>query len=232
VCAHSEKGLVTKCIISTFIGNTIFNPLQLYLLYPVFAYQGMSIHAPLPGWSTLAWQIPFMWYFNDFGFYWAHRMFHAFPSLYKLHKQHHTFTSTIGFAAEYAHPLEAFLANGLPTIGGALILGVHMWVLWLWLFIRIWETVEAHSGYVFKYSPIHILPGSGGAKWHGNAVCCVLKVMFPSYLHDDVWNFACVLVFCMTYVRAQTFITLTTPETLEALCLTSCLERIKLTKSF
>ena len=34
------------------------------------------------------------------GFYWTHRILHH-PSLYKtFHKPHHTFTGTIGFAAE------------------------------------------------------------------------------------------------------------------------------------
>lgn len=139
----TDNKLVGKCILATFIGNTIFNPLQLYLLYPVFMSRGLTIHAPLPSWTTVVWQILFMWYMNDFLFYCAHRWFHSRPALYKMHKKHHRFISTIGFAAEYAHPLEQLIANGLPTLAGPLILGVHMWLLWLWLFLRIWETVSA-----------------------------------------------------------------------------------------
>lgn len=41
------------------------------------------------------------------GFYWTHRLLHS-KSLYaRFHKQHHEYTGTISFAAEYAHPLEA-----------------------------------------------------------------------------------------------------------------------------
>ena len=40
------------------------------------------------------------------------------------------------------------LANQLPTILGAMLMGSHLVTFWVWLFIRIIETVEAHSGYL------------------------------------------------------------------------------------
>jgi sterol desaturase/sphingolipid hydroxylase (fatty acid hydroxylase superfamily) len=42
----------------------------------------------------------------------------------------------------------------------------HVQVLWLWLFIRLLETVDAHSGYRFPLSPFHLLPFQGGADRH------------------------------------------------------------------
>jgi hypothetical protein len=46
------------------------------------------------------------------------------------------------------HQVEQVLANQLPTILGAMLMGSHLLTFWVWLFLRIVETIEAHSGYV------------------------------------------------------------------------------------
>ncbi len=44
--------------------------------------------------------------FLEASFYWVHRALHH-PALYKqIHKQHHEYKGTIGFATEYATPAE------------------------------------------------------------------------------------------------------------------------------
>jgi len=87
--------------------------------------------------------------FNDWGFYWAHRMFHS-PKLYsRFHKQHHAFKGTVGPAAEYAGDVETIVANYIPSVGGLVIIGAHPIVQASWLVLRLWQTFEAHSGYVF-----------------------------------------------------------------------------------
>jgi hypothetical protein len=45
------------------------------------------------------------------------------------------------------HQVEQVLANQLPTILGAMLMGSHLLTFWVWLFLRIVETIEAHSGY-------------------------------------------------------------------------------------
>jgi sterol desaturase/sphingolipid hydroxylase (fatty acid hydroxylase superfamily) len=88
-------------------------------------------------------------------------------SIYKyIHKKHHTFKESIGIASEYAHPVEDVLANTIPTIGGCLVMGSHVAVLWIWLAIRVAETVDAHSGYRFPLSPFAMLGFQGGAERH------------------------------------------------------------------
>lgn len=103
---------------------------------------------------------------NDFLFYWAHRTLHH-PLFYaKFHKQHHQFRATIGIAAEYAGPLESVLANGIPTIAGPILFGSHPFTFWLYLFLRIWETVESHSGYDFPWSIWSLFDWQGGPEAH------------------------------------------------------------------
>lgn len=61
---------------------------------------------------------------EDFSFYWAHRLLHTFPFLYKkVHKIHHEFVNSVSISASYAHPVEYVLGNSVPTALGFMILG-------------------------------------------------------------------------------------------------------------
>ncbi len=84
--------------------------------------------------------------FLDTSFYWSHRWLHH-PSIYKyVHKQHHEYRGTIGFAAEYAHLVEQVVSNYIGVAGLVVILRVHP-LLWLtWLAYRLCQTYEGHSG--------------------------------------------------------------------------------------
>lgn len=96
--------------------------------------------------------------FNDFGFYFTHRLLHH-SSVYKLwHKKHHEFKGTIGFAAEYAHPIEVVLSNQLPTLGGIFLVGTHPLCVFVWLAFRLQQTYEAHSGYCFRNTLLNDFP--------------------------------------------------------------------------
>jgi len=137
------KRTLKRGIVSHLLQIPIF-----YVLYPLFEFCGMQINSPLPSFQTVFWQIIVCAFLNDAGFYFTHRWLHS-PSLYKIHKQHHEYHATIGFAAEYAHPFEQLLSNHLPFVIGPLLLGLHLWTWWIWLVWRLWKTYMAHSGYSF-----------------------------------------------------------------------------------
>eukprot|EP00483_Globobulimina_turgida_P010923 UN10944 len=93
-------------------------------------------------------------------FYIVHRLVHH-PKLYGIiHKQHHEYKGTIGFAAEYAHPIEALFANFYPTLAGCLHTGAPALVFHVYLFWRLWETYETHSGYSFHGTFMHKIGGT------------------------------------------------------------------------
>jgi len=162
-----ERSLVIDCLKSNVFTHFIVQPLSLnYIGYPVFYYFGSAnLAAPVPSIFTFLWQIPAMFLINDALFYWAHRALHH-PAIYKhIHKKHHMFKQPIGIAAEYAHPVEAFVANEIPTLSGSLIFGVHPVVFWTYLFLRMYETIDSHSGFRFPWSPWQWIP-FGGADFH------------------------------------------------------------------
>jgi sterol desaturase/sphingolipid hydroxylase (fatty acid hydroxylase superfamily) len=149
--------LIKKTIIAGLTGMLFVSPIMAwFLLYPGFKYFGNpSMTAPLSGWKSLWLQFALCNLVNDWGFYWAHRLFHSQWLYSRIHKQHHTYVGSIGFAAEYAHPIEGIFANSLPTIGGALLYGAHTWVFIMWLGNRLQQTYEAHSGYCFNGTWMH-----------------------------------------------------------------------------
>jgi len=51
----------------------------------------------------------------------------------------HQFYTPVALSAEYAHPVEDFF-NHTAFIAGPLIMGSHVATIYLWFFVRIWET--------------------------------------------------------------------------------------------
>ena len=164
-----SSALLRKTLTEAAIGQLVTGPLTLYFLYPAFKYFGMpTMDAALPPASALFQFFIGCYICNDVGFYFSHRAFHG-KSIYKhIHKQHHNYVGTIGFAAEYAHPVETIVSNQLPTIAGCFFFGAHLWVFWFWLGVRLQQTYEGHSGYAFVGSWPHKigLTNGSGAVWH------------------------------------------------------------------
>jgi sterol desaturase/sphingolipid hydroxylase (fatty acid hydroxylase superfamily) len=71
------------------------------------------------------------------------------------------YATPFGLTSEYAHPAE-ILFLGFATFFGPAITGPHLFTLWIWMILRVLETVEAHSGYDFPWSISKFFPLYGG----------------------------------------------------------------------
>eukprot|EP00276_Gloeochaete_wittrockiana_P009071 CAMPEP_0184643338 /NCGR_PEP_ID=MMETSP0308-20130426/166_1 /TAXON_ID=38269 /ORGANISM="Gloeochaete witrockiana, Strain SAG 46.84" /LENGTH=170 /DNA_ID=CAMNT_0027071205 /DNA_START=378 /DNA_END=890 /DNA_ORIENTATION=- len=125
----------------------------------------MSTRLPFPSLKTLAWQIPVFFLIEDFYFYWIHRLLHHGAWYKYVHKVHHEHASPFGIAAEYAHPIETVFL-GFGSILGPFFFARHLLTLWVWLAIRLAQTIEAHCGYDFPWSINNWFPMWGGAEFH------------------------------------------------------------------
>lgn len=159
--------LIKECLISCVFGNVLVLPVILYFAYPSFISAGVSITDPAPSMGIMLrdWLVSIV--LNDTLFYWGHRLLHH-PAIYKyIHKHHHRFNYSIGIAAQFAHPVEDILANIIPTIIGSLLMKSHLLTIWIWLIIRLFETIYCHSGYTFRYCPYNWFPSiQGGSERH------------------------------------------------------------------
>ena len=148
-----DKPLVKQLLTEAAINHFVTSPITAALLFTVVKWCGMPPPTePLPPVANLALLFVAAHTFNDFGFYWTHRLLHHRLFYGTFHKQHHAFKGTIGAAAEFAHPLEAVLSNQIPTVGMLLAIGAHPLVQGVWLVLRLTQTYEVHSGYDFSES--------------------------------------------------------------------------------
>ena len=143
--------------------------LQLPVLYFIFRWllEGvMTISCELPSLPHLVLRVAVWHAIFDAWFYWGHRLLHS-PALYWIHKQHHRFYSSVGIAATFAHPVEAVLIGlGSTFAGPVLFPRTHMLVWLVYFALRLHETVDAHSGYDFPWSPWRYMPLHGGCRRH------------------------------------------------------------------
>ena len=134
-----------------------------------------------------------MW--DDFLLGSTHRMMHCrskwMPLYQWFHKQHHEFSQPISLCATYCHPVEFAVSDYIPFMFGPFFLGgkCHFTTFCIWMFVRFWETADAHSGYEFPWTVFRILPFTGDCKYHffhhyknrGN-YCSWFKIW------DTLWN--------------------------------------------
>jgi len=163
---YPDAALIRECMKMILINQFILQMPLSYLLFPLLKARGLDFSPELPSPLTVIAHILIFMICEDTMFYWSHRMLHH-PAIYKhIHKKHHEFKTTIGIASEYAHTVEWFVSNLMPFMMGPLLIGPHMVTLWIWMFIRVVETVEAHSGCTVPFSPFNFLPFQGGAERH------------------------------------------------------------------
>ena len=127
---------------------------------------GRRLVRRLPPLGVLACHVAFAVAVDDTLFYWLHRLLHH-PRIYRhVHKQHHEFHHPVGLATEYAHPIEDLLCNTLSTVAGPLLLGSHASVVSGYASLKLWQSVDAHSGLLLPFSPWSAAPGMDCARAH------------------------------------------------------------------
>ena len=160
--------LVWDTVKQVLFNHFLTTPLLVYLLVaPAFQFFEMPIRDPLPSIGRIIFEFFVCSAVNDTLFYWSHRLLHH-PRLFStFHAQHHRFNIPMSWSAEYCSPLESILSNSLPTILGCFIVKMHLFTMNCWISFRLVQTLEAHSGFVYPFSPFRMLdPLLIGPKGH------------------------------------------------------------------
>ena len=148
-----------------------FNHTNIYrLFHPMCLYFGLDTGVPFPSLLTMALQIAVFFVIEDTGHYWLHRALHWGPLYKNIHKIHHQYSAPFGLAAEYASPIEVMLL-GIPTVGTPILWcaitgNLHILTMYTWIVLRLFQAIDAHSGYEFPWSLHHFLPVWAGAQHH------------------------------------------------------------------
>ncbi|KAJ7585361.1 hypothetical protein C8J56DRAFT_1052666 [Mycena floridula] len=171
-----EQWACTKQVL--FSHFTVELPL-IWLFQPAAEFLGMSTYqVPFPTLRAVAIQIAFFFVFEDTYHFFAHQALHT-GLLYKhIHKLHHKYSAPFGLAAEFAHPAEVLIlavgtivgpqiyAAFAQQLGADKVDQVHIVTIYLWVTLRLFQAIDAHSGYDFPWSLQHILPFWSGADHH------------------------------------------------------------------
>ncbi|TGZ82149.1 putative C-4 methylsterol oxidase [Ascodesmis nigricans] len=163
----AEQWRCTKLVL--FSHFTVELP-QIWLFHPMCKYFGMETGVPFPSWVTMAYQIAIFFVLEDAWHYWLHRAFHWGPLYKHIHKIHHTYSAPFGLAAEYASPIEVmtlgFGTVGIPILWCWITGDLHVLTMYLWIVFRLFQAIDAHSGYEFPWSLHHFIPFWAGAQHH------------------------------------------------------------------
>lgn len=159
-----------ECTKSVLLSHFMVEALPIWTFHPVCDYLGIQIDVPFPSLSTMATQIAVFFVFEDAWHYWMHRGLHHGPFYKYIHKQHHKYAAPFGLAAEYAHPVEVALLGvgtvGIPIFWVMATGNLHMFTVYVWVALRLFQAIDAHSGYEFPWSLHHFLPFWAGADHH------------------------------------------------------------------
>ncbi|RKU45864.1 C-4 sterol methyl oxidase [Coniochaeta pulveracea] len=143
---------------------------QIWLFHPFATMCGMEFGVPFPPAWKMAMQIAVFFVCEDAWHYWFHRALHYGPLYRNIHKLHHTYSAPFGMAAEYASPIETMLLGigtvGVPIVWVAITKDLHLATMYVWIVMRLFQAVDAHSGYDFPWSLHNFLPFWAGAHHH------------------------------------------------------------------
>jgi len=138
--------------------------------HPMAQFFGLATGVPFPSLLTMAYQIAIFFILEDTWHYWYHRALHWGPLYKNIHKIHHQYSAPFGLAAEYASPIEVMILGlgtvGTPILWCAITGDLHILTMYVWIILRLFQAIDAHSGYEFPWSLHHFLPFWAGADHH------------------------------------------------------------------
>ncbi|CAF1372303.1 unnamed protein product [Adineta steineri] len=153
---HKKKVRFQPDIVHLIIRDTIYHQISLFLLIPalyyIFEYFGhIDIQGIRPSWSTILFQLTLFMLSEDTIFFWTHRLFHT-RWLYKhIHKKHHVYKQPTGLTAVLNDPFDDVQIQFASWFMPIFIQETHIFTVCIWVVIRAYQAINAHSGYNFPY---------------------------------------------------------------------------------
>ncbi|KAF6821502.1 c-4 sterol methyl oxidase [Colletotrichum musicola] len=158
------------CAMVVLISHFTVELPQIWLFHPLATWCGMEYGVPFPPLWKMAMQISIFFVMEDTWHYWFHRALHYGPLYKAIHKLHHYYSAPFGLAAEYASPIEVMLLGigivGSPIFWVSVTGDLHLLTMYAWIVLRLFQAIDAHSGYDFPWSLRHFLPFWAGADHH------------------------------------------------------------------
>ena len=203
------RALLLECLANVAANHLLLQWLShLFLIAPLLRMVGAldeltasaaAAHYDITSPWEHIWRVVLCALFEDTTFYWTHRTLHHRALYARFHKRHHSFVAVHPTASEHAHIVETLVGNLLPFYLGVSILRFHGSTFILWVWMRIAETVDGHSGFELPWpaklilSPLslgqararHTFHHSHGGGPDGVGTTGVFSSLFP------FWDWVC-----------------------------------------
>lgn len=124
----------------------LIKPVVLYFVYPFVAGKYIHFDSGLPTIGTALFHWLCMKLVFSTSLYWLHRAMHHKSVYQYVHKRHHLYHDTVGFASQYAHPIEG-MVSALHVILGILLMRPHFVVFLFFMATTMTEIIDSHCGY-------------------------------------------------------------------------------------
>ena len=162
---HKKKLRFQPDLVNLMIKETIIHQITFILFAPIlyysFDYFGhVDVQNERPSWSIICFHLALFILSEDTIFFWTHYLFHT-PWLYKnIHKKHHVYKQPTGVTAVLSDPIEVIQTQFAMWFMPMFLKQTHVFTICLWIAVRVYQTILAHSGYDFPYiSTQYWLPG-------------------------------------------------------------------------
>ncbi|CAF2411383.1 unnamed protein product [Rotaria sp. Silwood2] len=173
---HKKKLRFQPDIVHLMIKQTIHHQISLFILTPILYhilnyFSHVDVQGVQPPWSIILFQLGLFILSEDTIFFWSHYLMHT-PWLYKnIHKKHHVYKQPTGVTAVLSDPIESIITLFAVWFMPVLLKETHIFTLCLWVAIRLYQTVIAHSGYDFPYISTQywlpeLMPGALAHDYH------------------------------------------------------------------
>jgi sterol desaturase/sphingolipid hydroxylase (fatty acid hydroxylase superfamily) len=111
-------------------------------------------------------QVPLVLLIADFGFYAAHRMFHAVPWLWPFHAVHHSIEELDWLAAHRVHPVDQIVTKAFSLVP-VFALGFSEVAIGIFAVLYHWQALLIHSNVRIGFGPLRWLFASPDFHhWH------------------------------------------------------------------
>jgi plant 4alpha-monomethylsterol monooxygenase len=107
---------------------------------------------------------------EDIMFFVSHRLLHT-PTLYRFHKVHHEYTTSVSIAGLHSHVVEFLISNTVTLaiymhMAESMFGIIHMNTRIIWTLLRMWDAYNGHCGYMFSWAPLQLLPFCASEDYH------------------------------------------------------------------